>query len=67
MPIYEFYCSKCQKEFELLCPISKAGEPVFCPACGEKAEKLPVAPATRLATWIKPPAKAFRQRPVKPS
>ncbi|MFH1169842.1 MAG: zinc ribbon domain-containing protein [Chloroflexota bacterium] len=62
MPIYEFYCSKCQKEFELLRPIGQAAEPACCPACGTGGEKLMGAPAIRLASWIKPPSKAFRKR-----
>ena len=67
MPVYEFHCSKCQKEFELLCPVSKANETASCPSCGAEAQKLVSAPATRLATWIKPPEKPFRQRTDKQS
>jgi putative FmdB family regulatory protein len=31
MPLYDFYCKQCEKEFESL---SKPYDPVKCPACG---------------------------------
>ena len=35
MPLYEFHCGKCEKDFELLVPTSKwEGTP--CPHCGSK-------------------------------
>ena len=40
MPIYEYTCSKCQKKFELLKPMSQAGEAASCPSCGGKAERV---------------------------
>lgn len=33
MPIYEFKCKDCGKEFELKLPVSKAGEKQRCPEC----------------------------------
>ncbi|KPJ68880.1 hypothetical protein AMJ44_05165 [candidate division WOR-1 bacterium DG_54_3] len=33
MPIYEFKCKDCGKEFEVKLPISKAGEKQSCPEC----------------------------------
>ena len=65
MPIYEYYCSKCQKEFELMRPISEASASAFCPSCGAEAEKLVSAAASKVATWLKPPERPFRQRPIK--
>ncbi len=39
MPIYEYRCGSCNKEFEEL--VTKDGQVVTCPACGsEKTEKL---------------------------
>ncbi|WP_146373476.1 FmdB family zinc ribbon protein [Symmachiella macrocystis] len=50
MPIFEYACSACQHEFELLV---RNGEQVKCPDCGAgKLEKLlsaPAAHATRTA------------------
>jgi putative FmdB family regulatory protein len=38
MPIYEYRCKKCKKEFEALV---RADDPVACPACSSKrVEKL---------------------------
>jgi putative FmdB family regulatory protein len=39
MPIYEFNCTKCKKDFEVL--IMNQSEPVHCPHCySETAERL---------------------------
>jgi putative FmdB family regulatory protein len=39
MPIYEYYCQKCQRKFELLKPISKAGDEAECPVCHSSAKR----------------------------
>ncbi len=39
MPIYEYYCPKCNVEFEALRPASKASEPAECKTCGQPAER----------------------------
>ena len=33
MPIYEYRCSDCQREFELLV---RSGDEVICPECGSR-------------------------------
>jgi putative FmdB family regulatory protein len=39
MPIYEFKCRKCRKEFESI--VLGSGSPVSCPHCnGKKVERL---------------------------
>jgi putative FmdB family regulatory protein len=41
MPLYEYKCKKCEKNFETLVSLSKADDPVKCPYCGyEKSERL---------------------------
>lgn len=37
MPILQYVCRKCGKEFEEL--VQKHDDPVRCPACGEPAER----------------------------
>ena len=37
MPIYEFACKKCKKEFEEL--VFKTDEPVHCPKCNSSQVK----------------------------
>ena len=39
MPIYEYYCSKCGAEFEMLRPVSKATESAPCATCGQPSER----------------------------
>ncbi len=39
MPIYEYYCSKCQHKFEQLKPISRCNEDVECPKCKMPAKR----------------------------
>jgi len=39
MPIYEFECPKCGKQFELTRPMSKAGSAASCPKCKAKARR----------------------------
>lgn len=41
MPIYPFYCRDCRKAFEIVQPITEAGEkPVHCPKCkGKNVER----------------------------
>jgi putative FmdB family regulatory protein len=34
MPIYEFVCEKCRREFDLLRPMSQADDPAACETCG---------------------------------
>jgi putative FmdB family regulatory protein len=36
MPIYEFKCNRCGKQFEQIVFASDKGEPVPCPSCGKK-------------------------------
>lgn len=63
MPIYEYWCSKCGKEFEQMRPMSQSSEPATCPTCGSPSEKLPSVFASKADYTIKVPrSPAFRQR-----
>lgn len=33
MPLYEYYCTSCQRTFETLRPAQEADAPVICPSC----------------------------------
>ena len=39
MPIYEYYCAKCNVEFEALRPLSKADEPMACKTCNQPGQR----------------------------
>jgi putative FmdB family regulatory protein len=40
MPLYEYYCPVCEKKFELLRPMSRAGEPAVCPEGHDGAKRV---------------------------
>jgi putative FmdB family regulatory protein len=40
MPIYEYFCEKCNLNFEQFLPVAKYGDPVVCPDCGGASKKL---------------------------
>jgi putative FmdB family regulatory protein len=40
MPIYEYLCPDCELKFELLRPLSRAGEGASCPVCQRDAHQL---------------------------
>lgn len=61
MPIYEFYCPKCKKEFEVMRSVSKVDEQAKCPACGSNGERLLSVFASKKEYSIRIPGKdAFR-------
>ncbi|MFY9114170.1 MAG: zinc ribbon domain-containing protein [Dethiobacteria bacterium] len=39
MPLYEFFCSKCNRRFEQLCS-SGHKEGIECPQCGSEAKRV---------------------------
>ena len=63
MPIYEYWCETCEREFEQMRPMSQAAEPATCPTCGARSEKLPSVFASKADYTIKVPRSgAFRKR-----
>ncbi len=40
MPLYEYYCQRCNSGFEALRPIEEAALPASCPACGRHAQRM---------------------------
>ncbi len=39
MPLYEYYCRRCEARFELLRSMSRSDEPATCPSGHEGAER----------------------------
>jgi len=63
MPIYEYQCPKCGREFELMRAMSQSDEPAPCPNCGTAAQRLVSVFASKADYYIKVPRKeAFRKR-----
>ena len=65
MPIYEYRCSKCSKDFELMRPFSQADEPALCPDCGVAGERLISIFASTFGFGIQIPAKQPLRESVK--
>ena len=56
MPLYEFHCPACEKDFELLV---RGKEEPHCPSCAStRLEKLPSAPAAPAASRDLPLARS---------
>lgn len=63
MPIYEYFCPKCQAEFELMRPVSQATEPASCPQCGSAGQKLVSVFGSKTGFYVRAPEKpAFRRQ-----
>jgi len=44
MPVYEFFCGKCNAIDEVVRPISESSAPYICPDCGSETSKRISAP-----------------------
>ncbi len=40
MPVYEYYCKRCDGVFETMRPIAKSSEPATCPVCARQSERM---------------------------
>lgn len=65
MPIYEYYCTKCGQEFELMRPVSQSSEPAPCGACGEPGERQLSNFAFKSNTFTSPKFKASLEKPMR--
>ena len=61
MPVYEYRCTSCLEELELMRPISEADESADCPSCGSEAWKLVSGYACRIGTYVRPFEQPFRE------
>ncbi|MCK4580756.1 MAG: zinc ribbon domain-containing protein [Dehalococcoidia bacterium] len=62
MPTYEYWCPKCNKEFEVKKPMSDLDKPASCPNCGTKGEKLVSTFASKIGYNLQVPKPPFRAR-----
>ena len=65
MPIYEYYCSGCDKEFEVMRPVSRFDEPADCETCGKPAERQLSNFAFKSNTFTAPKFKASLEKPLR--
>ena len=57
MPIYEYTCTKCGKDFELMYSFNKSDKAAYCPKCKGKGKKLLSVFASTANSSIKVPDK----------
>ena len=64
MPIYEYYCASCKREFEVLRPASQSQDSAPCISCQEPAKRqlstFSFKSNTFTAPKLKPAAKPMR-------
>ena len=65
MPIYEYYCSKCDIDFELIRPVSQSDSPAECKECGEPGQRQLSNFAFRSNTFTAPKFKASLEKPMR--
>jgi putative FmdB family regulatory protein len=61
MPIYEYYCPRCQKEFEMRLSFSQSGGSQTCPKCHSAAQRQISSFACKTGGNIQAAEKPFRQ------
>lgn len=65
MPIYEYYCSKCDLDYELIRSVSQSDEPAPCSTCGQPGERQLSNFAFRSNTFTAPKFKASLEKPMR--
>ena len=63
MPIYEYYCAKCDVDFELIRPVSQSDSAADCNKCGEPAQRQLSNFAFRSNTFTAPKFRASLDKP----
>jgi len=64
MPIYEYRCQACARDFEMTRPIAQSSEPAPCPTCGKSAQKLVSSFASKADYTVKVPTKEPFRAPL---
>ena len=65
MPIYEYYCSGCGIDFEVMRSVSQSDEPANCEKCGNPAERQLSNFAFKSNTFTSPKFKASLEKPMR--
>ena len=60
MPIYEYFCVKCQVEFEVILPFSQSDKPVKCARCKTQAQKLLSSFGSKTGSYIQSSSRPLR-------
>jgi putative FmdB family regulatory protein len=61
MPVYEYVCTKCNTEFELMRPFSEADKPAICPKCNSDGQKVVSGFACKTGACLQVSPKPFRK------
>ena len=65
MPIYEYYCTGCGIDFEVMRSVSQSDEPANCEKCGNPAERQLSNFAFKSNTFTAPKFKASLEKPMR--
>ena len=65
MPIYEYYCSDCSIDFEVMRPVTQSDEPANCKECGKLAQRQLSNFAFKSNTFTAPKFKASLEKPLR--
>ena len=65
MPIYEYYCTGCGIDFEVMRSVSQSDEPANCEKCGNPAERQLSNFAFKSNTFTSPKVKASLEKPMR--
>jgi len=65
MPIYEYYCTNCGQDFEMIRPVSQSGDPAPCGKCGNPGERQLSNFAFKSNTFTAPKFKASLEKPTR--
>ena len=65
MPIYEYYCTGCALDFEVMRPVTKSDDPADYKHCGTPAERQLSNFAFKSNTFTAPKFKASLEKPLR--
>jgi putative FmdB family regulatory protein len=64
MPIYQYYCEKCENEYELKRLMAEIDKPAPCPKCKKEGTRLVTAFSSMVGLHLKTPSKAIFRKPA---